>query len=455
MGFWKNEAENGSTFLTFVENNAAAELDSVTVGMLINNNITCFARCIYFEMDEERSLRFDMTGITSYREYVRRYPEYKRISAVIRSAAATLVNIRKYMIRPECICAAIDDLYVDTGEQCVVFMPELELSRQKPLVCQSFFREMILAAVSAHPENPDKFKFYDLMSFIAGESISPDRIVEYIEGESAEKYGASGGSALSARAESRSVSGEVAAGIEKAAVSVMERAADIVNNIAEEKPDEQSHENGGKKSIADIFGLKKNKPKAEKASQREKKKPASVMADFAIPGQDSPAQTRREEPAEEPLPAPAPKEAPKEKRRIPLPKRAFEKKSAPVRIEEDNTFSDMTEIEGDADETQIEMENNPRLVDLRTKKAVEIDREMFSIGRDPKEMNDLIINNKYIGRRHAYLIRRGGRWYIVDNHSKNHTYVNGRMILSGEEQAVPLESGDVIKLSSEEFVFEL
>ena len=66
-------------------------------------------------------------------------------------------------------------------------------------------------------------------------------------------------------------------------------------------------------------------------------------------------------------------------------------------------------------------------------------------------MDFYIGDNLRIGRSHAEIIRKGDTYYIRDNHSKNHTYVNGRMV-TGEEM-VPLKAGDVIMLANEAFEY--
>ena len=68
-------------------------------------------------------------------------------------------------------------------------------------------------------------------------------------------------------------------------------------------------------------------------------------------------------------------------------------------------------------------------------------------------MDYFIGDNSYISRGHASIITRDGRYFIVDNNSRNHTYVNGQIITSSTE--VELQSGYTIKLANEEFEFKL
>ena len=75
------------------------------------------------------------------------------------------------------------------------------------------------------------------------------------------------------------------------------------------------------------------------------------------------------------------------------------------------------------------------------------------IGKDYRSVELCIMENPTISRRHAKIVNRDNRYYISDCQSTNHTYVNGRMLTPGEEQE--LKSGDIIRLSNEEFLFQM
>lgn len=60
-------------------------------------------------------------------------------------------------------------------------------------------------------------------------------------------------------------------------------------------------------------------------------------------------------------------------------------------------------------------------------------------------------DGKYISHRHAQITNIGGKYYIEDLGSSNHTYVNGIKLAQG--QAEPIDEGDVIKLGKIELVF--
>lgn len=80
-----------------------------------------------------------------------------------------------------------------------------------------------------------------------------------------------------------------------------------------------------------------------------------------------------------------------------------------------------------------------------------LDKPVFHIGKERSYVDYCITGNATISRSHADIIGRDGQYFIVDNNSTNHTYVNGEMIPSNTE--IPLSHGTKIRLSNEDFEF--
>ncbi|MDE5778022.1 MAG: trypsin-like peptidase domain-containing protein [Lachnospiraceae bacterium] len=77
----------------------------------------------------------------------------------------------------------------------------------------------------------------------------------------------------------------------------------------------------------------------------------------------------------------------------------------------------------------------------------------FTVGKDKAKVNLCINDNDAISRCHMKVVKRGINYYAVDLGSTNHTYLNGDYIAPQEEHL--LQSGDVIMLADEEFLFEV
>lgn len=72
----------------------------------------------------------------------------------------------------------------------------------------------------------------------------------------------------------------------------------------------------------------------------------------------------------------------------------------------------------------------------------------FSIG---KENTDYVIHKNVISRMHAKIKQENGKYFISDENSSNHTYVNGKQIAPYTN--VPLSHGDRLRLADEEMTF--
>ena len=94
-----------------------------------------------------------------------------------------------------------------------------------------------------------------------------------------------------------------------------------------------------------------------------------------------------------------------------------------------------------------------KLIRLDTKQEIPISNVIFRIGQDIEGMDYGIENNTTVSRHHADIMRKGTEFFILDNNSTNHTYVNGEQAMPGE--FVKIKGGDCIRLSDVEFVFEV
>mgnify|MGYP001055925689 CR=1 FL=1 len=73
--------------------------------------------------------------------------------------------------------------------------------------------------------------------------------------------------------------------------------------------------------------------------------------------------------------------------------------------------------------------------------------ENLVIGRDPN--SGLVIPDRRVSRQHAQIVRRKEGFVLLDNDSKNGTFVNGERIAAPAR----LEDGDVILIGDVELIF--
>ena len=92
----------------------------------------------------------------------------------------------------------------------------------------------------------------------------------------------------------------------------------------------------------------------------------------------------------------------------------------------------------------------PTLMCRKTGVTYKIDTEPYRIGKK-QEAVDLHINVATVSRVHAIILSHGDTYYIMDNHSTNHTYMNGKLLEPNKEYK--LEDNSVLSFHKEEFVF--
>ncbi len=93
----------------------------------------------------------------------------------------------------------------------------------------------------------------------------------------------------------------------------------------------------------------------------------------------------------------------------------------------------------------------PTLTRRATGVTVNIDRPVFRIGKERDKVDFCVTENRTVSRLHATIYTRNGSCFVEDNNSTNRTYINGTPVLPNRE--IKLKSGDVLKLSDEEFDF--
>ncbi len=119
--------------------------------------------------------------------------------------------------------------------------------------------------------------------------------------------------------------------------------------------------------------------------------------------------------------------------------------------QEEEHWSGTVIIEEENSKTEIITEDSACLV--HRGKYISLNNYPFKIGNGKIPGMDYVIPNGVISKNHASILCSGGRYYIKDENSSNHTYVNGKQIPPYTE--VELFSGTVIRLANEELIFQI
>ncbi len=95
----------------------------------------------------------------------------------------------------------------------------------------------------------------------------------------------------------------------------------------------------------------------------------------------------------------------------------------------------------------------PFLIRKRTNQKIDINKDVFKIGKQNSYVDYFIPDNAAISRSHASIITRDNRYYIIDTNSTNHTYIEGQMISPNQE--FEIKGGQIIRLANEDFEFHV
>lgn len=194
-------------------------------------------------------------------------------------------------------------------------------------------------------------------------------------------------------------------------------------------------------------------------------------ASFAIPGQQTPSGASFAVPGQQTPYRGAQQTQPKKNTAAPV--QTAPAYSAPVSqgfqmntqmVESSMNFGETTVLGGGADgETAVLSDlpltpqgaavKQPFIVRVRNNERIALDKPVYRIGKERSFVDYFIGDNSYISRVHASIAQKDGRYYLIDNNSRNHTYLNGEVITSSTEYE--MKSGDTFKLANEEFEFKL
>ena len=87
----------------------------------------------------------------------------------------------------------------------------------------------------------------------------------------------------------------------------------------------------------------------------------------------------------------------------------------------------------------------------KTGEKINITRDNFKIGRERSKVDYCISDNTAIGRHHATIVSRNGEAYLVDQNSRNFTFVNNVKVPANTE--TKLNNGDKITFGDEEYTY--
>ena len=119
-----------------------------------------------------------------------------------------------------------------------------------------------------------------------------------------------------------------------------------------------------------------------------------------------------------------------------------------------NQGSNETTVLGQgAGETSVlsSTQTNGSLTRSKTGEKINITRENFKIGRERSRVDYCISDNTAVGRHHATIVVRNGEAYLIDQNSRNFTFINDVKVTPNME--TKLQEGDKVCFADEVFTY--
>ncbi|MCR5121221.1 MAG: FHA domain-containing protein [Ruminococcus sp.] len=501
MGIWKEVKAPGKKLLVF-EYGSDCEQDSVTVRMLINNQIIGLVPCSFSQVDDINSVKFDISSRLRFSDFIERQTTFPIAAGLLISMSRLFIELRKYMIGVEAL--VLDDfekMFVDLSVPMAEFVINPIFSEQRRIEYRSFFINIIS---NLKLDEAGRRYVGDMLSLVNEAGFTLEKFVEGLEqlrtsfttgGQIAVQESRVNAAAYAVPDNNEQVKVQIPV-LEKSAVAVnaaKKTASDIRDKFLPgekvkdkdkkdkvKKDKDKAKDSGGVGGLLKlVFGKHKSDESKEKSKSKERKKvkvkskasekPAPVpMGGFAVPGIDDDVVGNYSNPnpavsIDKPVVEQKPVEEKKPEVKAPEFKKPEVRTPVPVAVpvSEPDFVTDyiapVTRIADDDETTQLIDDGLnfgcARLVGAGMREVIEIDKDTFFIGRDPKECVDYVINDGRVSRRHASIVHRGEHYYLIDNKSSNHTYLNGRMLTPYDEYEI--NTGDLIIFAAVEFTFEL
>lgn len=462
LGF---EHQGASTYLAY-ELGAEDNIDSMSLGMLMNNRIPGFAPTVFTQMDNTKQVKCDVTARVPADQYLLGTVNKKRLLGAFRGIVQAFISAEDYMIDTRTIQLELSSIFVDvaTGETVLICIPMIREEAEVPDL-RSFFKDILFSAQYDERENRDYVA--KIMSYLNGTPVFSVRefkaLLDYIDIAPAVQQAAPLQHAQNLPEGPQIPSGGPASAPEPEDGKWKAPLADPLPEKEKAEKKEQAdpislfyllqHYN---KENAALYKAQKETKKAEKKDEAEKKKAEKQKKspqNFAVPGQPELSRSSKPKAEEEQPVVQQPVYQPPV---VQPPVSQSSPQITPVTGGLEDTVyyggydGDATVLMGQEPQMQRLI---PYLLRKRNQEKIPINKTVFRLGRDRDYNEYPIIDNRYIGHSHCHILCRDGEYFLVDDNSKNGTKLNGIPIQPGTENK--MRHGMIICIADEEFEFKL
>lgn len=446
------------------------QVDTFSLGMLMNNDIKELLPCSVIQRDHVRHIRYNITSMVTLKQFSSSILNRKKTLNLLKSIADAYSSAEQYMLDSTHILVDMQYIYVNvsTGEAKLLFVP-WNLENKESMID---FMKRVLGGFQYDQNEDVKYVLTLLNAFNSGkisqivdlidtiealrESEKPHQILPPTHAAALKKIPVQGAAEVQQKP------------IQPVQVSAIPHVQNTPN-IPVQASQMVGEASGAAQQEKKGFFHRKPKPEKVKKEKKEKEKKnkkqdqAAVAPRFAVPGAQSvppsasrptPMPVPTPMPIAPPTPMPMPTPAPIPEPAVPI--GAMQQTATNTLAQRD--FGTTILITPDDDPKTVLMddmlkgsEKRPYLIRIANGQKMFIEKDILKIGKESSYVDFYIGNNPSISRSHADIVLNNGNYYIVDNNSTNHTYINGQMIQGGK--LVMLQENTKIRLSNEEFEF--
>lgn len=498
MSNFTYETQGTNTYLVY-EISSEDTVDSMSLGMLTNNNIPGLAQTFFTQIDDKKLIRYNVSSHISVAQFFTGVVNKKRLLGVFSGIVDAMLSAEDYMIDINSILLDLEHIYADvsTCESVLICLPI-----ENPNLCNpdlgGFFKKIMFATQFDQTENCDHVaKIINYLN--ASPVFSLDEFKKLLDEIRVEDAKQPAITKPKVETKTEHVVQQKQPTVPQTTTVPVQP---VVSKVETPKSNSATVENAPPVTVQKTanntpateekgmswFYLMQHYSKENAAAykaQKEAKKKRTSQGDstptktaakqpatpnnfgYAVPGAPVQQPVSTETTVKQTPSTPAITSTPVQNivpqgqaQVLGTPAAPVSQQPKQVPQGQAMNFGETTVLGGsNIGETTVlgaaptAVEPKPYLIRSKNNERINLNKPVFRIGKEKSYVDYFIGDNTAISRSHANFITRDGEYYVVDTNSTNHTYVNGAMIQSNVETKI--SHGDKVRLANEDFEFKL
>lgn len=152
---FKYETKGTNTYVVY-EIGSSEMIDSMTLGMLTNNKIPGLAQTFFFQQDNSKYVKYNVSSKVSTEQFLTGTVNRKRLIGVFKGIINAMISAEEYMIDTSSLCLDLDYIYTDvtTCETVVLCIPIIDAEKEQ-VDLKEFFKNIVFSTQFDQTENCD------------------------------------------------------------------------------------------------------------------------------------------------------------------------------------------------------------------------------------------------------------------------------------------------------------